>query len=175
MLCESSAVQRSLRWMIRHEFQTHAGLEDDLMQEALLHLLQVEQTNPGHNRRWCLRNCWFHLQHHLRSGHSVDSPKRAAMRLSWREWTDGNGQSVNESLPDGSEVAAVVACVHTRHVASAVGSLLRAQDRTVFAYLLQGYSVSEVARKLELSRKFVYGSRHRIAATAASLGLSPRR
>src|SRR5437899_3102343 len=53
------------------------ALRQDLLQEALIHLWLTETRRPGQTKSWYLQSTRFHLQHHLASGCSVDSTKRA--------------------------------------------------------------------------------------------------
>src|ERR1700746_1139026 len=53
------------------------ALQEDLVQESLVHLWKVQCDNPGRTKSWYLQNCRFHVQHWLAAGRSLDSPKRA--------------------------------------------------------------------------------------------------
>src|SRR5678816_4070505 len=56
----------------------NTALREDLMQDALLHLWQVQLQKPHRTRSWYLQSCRFQLGHRLAAGRSVDSLKRSA-------------------------------------------------------------------------------------------------
>src|SRR5262245_33465190 len=56
-------------------------LREDLMQEALLHLWQVQEQQPGHSETWYFQGCRYHLQHLRVAGRSVDSHKRSSAKM----------------------------------------------------------------------------------------------
>src|SRR5690348_11215479 len=58
-------------------FTTNPVLQEDLMQESLVHLWRIECDKPGRTRSWYLQSCQFHVRHWLAAGRSLDSPKRA--------------------------------------------------------------------------------------------------
>src|SRR5205809_7182293 len=61
---------------------THcSALQDDLLQEALIHLWLMETRRPGQTHSWYLQSCKYHLLHYLASGCSVDSAKREGRSL----------------------------------------------------------------------------------------------
>src|SRR5215831_16627795 len=60
---------------------SNPALREDLMQEALIHLWQVQEQTPGQTKNWYVQNCRFHLLHYLALGRSVDSPKRRASQV----------------------------------------------------------------------------------------------
>lgn len=60
---------------------SNPALREDLMQEALIHLWQVQEQNPGQTKNWYLQNCRYRLLHYLALGRSVDSPKRRASQV----------------------------------------------------------------------------------------------
>ncbi len=49
---------------------SNPALRDDLMQEALVHLWQVQEQHPGQTKNWYLQNCRFHMLHFLALGRS---------------------------------------------------------------------------------------------------------
>ncbi len=50
---------------------TDTDLQEDLLQEALLHLWQKELERPGQTLSWYLQSCHFHLLDLLKTGRSV--------------------------------------------------------------------------------------------------------
>src|SRR6266446_3938556 len=76
MLVEEAQARELLRQIVAG-FTQDPHLQQDLMQECLLHLWQLEGKRPGRTRSWYLQGCRFHLQHCLVSGRSLDSLKRS--------------------------------------------------------------------------------------------------
>ena len=72
-------VERLSKIVIR--MTSNPALREDLMQEALIHLWQIQEQRPGQAESWYLQNCRYHLQHYLASGRSVDSPKRSSSQV----------------------------------------------------------------------------------------------
>src|SRR6266446_3111635 len=77
MLVEDAPMLELLRQIVAR-FTRYAELQQDLMQECLLHLWKLERSRPGRTRSWYLQGCRFHLQHYLVSGRSLDSLKRTS-------------------------------------------------------------------------------------------------
>src|SRR5258707_3696878 len=75
-LLDDSFLQESLRRIISR-VSANAALQEDLIQESLIHLRSVERYKPGRTKSWYLQSCRFHVQHWLAAGRSLDSPKRA--------------------------------------------------------------------------------------------------
>src|SRR5215471_16603655 len=65
----------------------HEALQDDLLQEALIHLWMIETRRPYQTKSWYLQSCKFHLLHYLGAGRSVDSAKRRNGQLAETELT----------------------------------------------------------------------------------------
>src|ERR671923_2150384 len=76
MLIEDAGVRETLR-KIASRMTADPVLEEDMIQECLIHLWRLERERPGHTCSWYLQNCRFHLLHRLASGRSIDSPKRS--------------------------------------------------------------------------------------------------
>src|SRR5260370_15945719 len=76
MLVEGAQTRELLRKIVAG-FTQDPHLQQDLMQECLLHLWKLERSRPGRTRSWYLQGCRFHLQHYLALGRSLDSLKRA--------------------------------------------------------------------------------------------------
>src|SRR5689334_11740759 len=75
-LLDDVLLHESLRHIVAG-FSGNPALQEDLIQESLVHLWKVEREKPGQSKSWYLQSCRFHLQHWLASGRSLDSPKRA--------------------------------------------------------------------------------------------------
>src|SRR5580765_2615207 len=106
MLFEDAQMVRLLRQIVAR-FTRYPELQQDLMQESLLHLWKLERSRPGRTRSWYLQGCRFHLQHYLISGRSLDSLKRAS--AGYRISIDGNDEepALHEHHTNGEVFEAV--------------------------------------------------------------------
>jgi DNA-directed RNA polymerase specialized sigma24 family protein len=146
------------------------SLQEDLMQEALVHLWWKQLVCPGHRPSWYLKSCHFHLLDYLRNGRSVDSVKRSYLAC---ELSGDNGE---DDCPCNHPIAEEVA----RSRASALDILavlkrrLNRTERKVLDLIAEGWGVSEVAAKLRVSHQAVSKCWRKIAALARRLGIFPR-
>ena len=135
------------------------ALQDDLMQEAKLHLWLTGHRCPGQTLSWYLQSCRFHLQHYLNSGRSIDSTRR------WRD------QSQLDESPDNDEISnapedsgnSVVTCVSAREIIALLKRHLSLQEQAVLDCLADGLGPREIGRQLELSHTMVIRHREKIA------------
>src|SRR5262245_13209161 len=74
-LIQSEKVHAALRKIVC-SITGNASYQEDLYQEALIHLWKMEGNKPGRTQSWYIQSCWFHLRHCMAAGRSVDSPKR---------------------------------------------------------------------------------------------------
>lgn len=151
------------------QFRAHPMLDEDLMQEALIHWWQIQERHPGQTRSWYLQNCRFHLQHHLASGRSVDSLKRRNLQVHDSSEGDDEGNSwENLAGPDS-----VMADVSARDMLFALVKWLSDRERMILHFLVEGMGVREIARQLDVSHPTVIKSRRKIAGLAKALSISP--
>src|SRR5205814_2175091 len=104
-LVEDTRVRQSLEKIVAN-LTADRALQDDLLQESLLHIWRMENHNPGHTRSWYLQSCRYHLLHWLSSGRSLDSFKRCKgdLRVSLDVLDDGlpfDGYHTNGELLAG--------------------------------------------------------------------------
>src|SRR5437867_10524226 len=76
MLIDQKETHEVLRQIV-FKVTANRALDEDLLQEALIHLWLREQQCPGQTASWYLQSCRFFLQNHLRNGRSVDSNKHS--------------------------------------------------------------------------------------------------
>ena len=105
MLVEDPRVCEKLRRIVT-TLTADRALQDDLMQESLIHMWRTENENPGHTQSWYLQNCRYHLRRWLSSGRSLDSFKRCKgdLRVSLDVLDDGlpfDGYHTNGELIAG--------------------------------------------------------------------------
>jgi len=118
------------------QIQSHSTLDEDLMQEALIHLWQIQEQHAAQTKSWYLQNCRIHLQHHLMSGRSVDSLKRRNFQVHVGSESDAHDSfGDNLSGPDTivAEVSAGDLLFALRHHPTAV--LLANRDGVLLVWL----------------------------------------
>ncbi len=145
------------------------ALQEDLTQEAIIHLWLREKEHPGQTLSWYFQSCHFFLQNFLRSGRSVDSTKRHQSLCPLAEASERADTSDDESASGGS----VRALVSARDSADVLVRWLTPPERNVLSLLEQGYSVREIGAKLDISHTSVIRYRRKIAALASKLGIDP--
>src|SRR5712672_407973 len=137
MLVEDAQMLASLRQIIAR-FTRCPQLQQDLMQECLLHLWKLEEKKPGHTRSWYLQGCRFHLQHCLVSGRSLDSLKRAS--------TD-NRIALHGHRTNGE----VFEAVSFADVVSTLKREITPRERQVLSGLANGMVLQEIASEFGIS------------------------
>ena len=165
-LNDDLCVQESLRRIIAG-VSRNAMLQEDLMQEVLVHLWKVERTNPGRTKSWYLQSCQFHVRHWLAAGRSLDSPKRA--QLDKRIALDGSDSDAG--LPEYHTHGEELEAVSFRDLVSSLAKHLKPREQIVLCGLAEDLSVNEIASRFGISRPTVYKDRRKIAALTTRLGL----
>jgi len=166
-LVEEPFLQESLRGIIAG-VSGNAVLQEDLMQEGLVHLWKVELYKPGQTKSWYLQSCRFHVQNWLAAGRSLDSPKRA--RPDKRIVLDESDSEA--ALPEYHTNGEVFEAVSFRDVVSTLAKHLKPREQIVLCGLAEGSSVSEIASRFGISRPTVLKDRRKIAALTIKLGIS---
>jgi RNA polymerase sigma factor (sigma-70 family) len=168
VLADDPAFRSRLQAMIRREFRPDPELEQDLMQEALLHLCRLENRGAQGTRGWHVESCRFHLLHYLDAGRSLDSPKRAARRISIHAFPadDQYARFWDDFLDPTDSLSELIA----RDMLSALRQRLGPRDWLVLNGLYGGLSLSEIAQALSVSVCAVSKRRDRIADQARRLG-----
>ena len=147
----------------------HPSWNDDLMQEALVHLWRVEQARPHQRPSWYLQSCQFHLLHYMQSGRSVDSWKRRAALVS--SSLGDEDQEPGQPVADHSATSATSA-VHAHEILELLDGELTASQKKVLNFLAEGLSCREIGSRLGVSHNAVIKQRRRIARAAVALGLA---
>jgi len=143
------------------------GLDEDLMQEAMVHLWRVEQNHPGQLTSWYLQSCRFHLLDYLRGGRSVDALKRGHLKCDLDEHVELPSMRTAPGKPDDSVLSPVCA----REIFQQLFNRLRPLDRTILVRLAEGFGAREIAKKLNVTHQAVSKRRAHIASLATRLGL----
>src|SRR5437870_4095845 len=108
MLYENPRIIASLERTAR-KLVKNIEWQEDLVQEARLHLWWLESKPPGQAQAWYLIACSHHMRHCLQRGHSIDSYKRhyaqalppehgqASDSPDWSAWEEQNFGADNGS------------------------------------------------------------------------------
>jgi RNA polymerase sigma factor (sigma-70 family) len=145
------------------------ALQEDLTQEAFIHLWRREQQRPGQPQVWYFQSCRFFLQNYLRNGRSVHSNRHHQLLCSPAVADEWAGASADEPLAGDS----VPALVSAREIISLLAISLTPRERELLRCLAEGFGVREIAARLNLSHTSVIRCRRRIAALALKLGIEP--
>jgi DNA-directed RNA polymerase specialized sigma24 family protein len=140
---------------------------EDLIQEALIHLWLIEEQNPGQQVSWYLRSCRFHVWKFIRTGKSIDSPKRSNGRVEATDDDDFDGLverrlgKIGMDMFDGVSVTEII---------EKLSAKLSERDLAILNGLAEGLGAREIARRLHVSHPAVVKRRQKIANLARSLG-----
>jgi len=168
-LIEDVPLRESLRHIVAG-FSGNPSLQEDLIQESLVHLWKVEREKPGQTKSWYLQSCRFHVQHWLAAGRSLDSPKRARAD----KWIVLDESDSEATLPEYHTNGEVFEVVSFRDVVSTLARHLKPREQIVLCALAEGFSVGEIASRFGISRPTVLKDRRTITALTVKLGISQK-
>src|SRR5712672_385627 len=140
MLVEDAQMLALLRQIVAR-FTRYPELQQDLMQECLLHLWKLEGEKPGRTRSWYLQGCRFHLQHCLVSGRSLDSLKRANAVI----LIDVDGGDEETALHGHHTNGEVFEAVSFADLVSTLRYQIKPRERQVLSGLADGMMLREIA------------------------------
>lgn len=135
------------------------------MQEALVHLWQTEEQNPGKSEAWYLQSCRFHLQNHQRRGRSVDSTKHR-----WDQLEVGIEPAESAELNEDPWGQLMIS-----DFVAELSQWLTPPEKEILLCLLEGLSARETARRLNVSHTLINRHRSQISAMASKLGMAASR
>ena len=166
MVFEQRRTHGILRGVVRRLTQERT-LQEDLIQEAIIHLWLRETERPGQSQSWYIQSCRFYLQNLLRKGRSVDSGKhRPTPTLH-----DGSGEEEEQEEVNGGIHDTLFALVCARDLVSVLSKWLSPVEKQVLNLGVDGLSLREIAVRLGLSHTTVNKYRRNIARLASRLGL----
>jgi RNA polymerase sigma factor (sigma-70 family) len=168
MLIEDVAILEQLGRIVMR-LTGNSTLREDLMQEALIHLWQVQEQNPGQTKNWYLQNCRFHLLHYLALGRSVDSPKRRASQVHPADQNDDHSDWLDHF--EGTNT--VLQDVSARDILASLSRCLSAREMSILQWLSDGLGTREIAKRLGISHPMVIKHRRKIATLARKLAIEP--
>jgi DNA-directed RNA polymerase specialized sigma24 family protein len=168
-LIDDAPLCASLRHIVAG-FTGNPVVQQDLMQESLIHLWRIECDRPGQTRSWYLQSCQFHVRHCLAAGRSMDSPKRA--QEGKRITIDEHGSEA--VLPEHHTNGELFEAVSFQDIFSTLAKHLKPREQAVLCGLAQDLAMGEIAAKFGISYPTVLKYRRKIAALTIRLGISQR-
>jgi len=164
MLINDASFREEVRRIV-NGFTKNAALQEDLVQEAMVHAWRVETEKPDRTRSWYLQSCRFHLQHWLALGRSVDSLKRV---------TVDNCMLIDEAeLNDYHTNGECFESVSFFDLVLTISGHLRPGEKRVLEGLANGMRLREISRKVGLSYPTALKYRRRIAEVVNRLEQLP--
>lgn len=135
-------------------------LRKDLLQEMLIHLIDVELKQPGRTVSWYIKSCEYRARNYLKLGRSVDSHKRAGDLVPLGLCGDEHSTHVFPEAVDPNDGTAELAA---REILDLVQPQLTSIQQEILELLMKGLGVREVARELGVSHPAVIKHRRKIA------------
>ena len=164
MIFEQRNTRGLLRGVVRR-LTTERALEEDLIQEAIIHLWLREKEHPGQRQSWYIQSCRLHLQNFLRKGRSVDGGKRR----------HAAGLPIDPATQDDLETRvddALLSLVCARDLVAELGKWLTPVEKEILSLAHDGLSLREIGERLNLSHTSVLRHRRSIALLTRWLGLA---
>jgi len=137
-------------------------LRKDLLQEMLIHLVDVEVKQPGRTVSWYIKSCEYRARNYLKHGRSVDSLKRAGDLVPLGLCSDeaAGHMFFQTDAVDPTDGHAELAA---REIVELVMPRLSSIQQEILYLLMKGLGVREVARELGVSHPAVIKHRRKIA------------
>ncbi len=148
---------------------TEVDLYDDLMQEAVVHLVKIHEKRPGQTVSWYLKSCKYYLLNYLDSGRSIDAYRRRGLKTQLDDESEDTCPQAEVLARNGhirSEACA-------RELFARLYERLNPMGRALLILLADGSGVREAARELGVSHPTAIERRRQIAAIATRLGFRP--
>ena len=161
MIFEQRNTRGVLRGVVRR-LTTERVLEEDLIQEAIIHLWLREKECPGQTPSWYIQSCRLHLQNLLRKGRSVDGGKRRHT----------NGSPVEMEVQEDLETSVddtLLSLVCARDLVAELGKWLTPAEKQILSLAHDGLSLREIGQRLNLSHTSILRHRRHIAALTRRL------
>jgi len=166
VLCQDKGIIQLLR-QICARFSADPDLQEDLLQECLIHLWRMEHAKPNQTRSWYLQSCRFHIQHWLAAGRSLDNPRRSnsERRISIHD------DAEHPALEDYNTNGELFETVCFQDAVSTLAGRVGQRQRKVLNGLAEGQTLSEIASQTNLSYPTVLKYRRIIADLSTKLGI----
>ena len=161
MFCEKKDIQKKLRAIAASTAGSRADAKD-LYQELMIHMWRIERQHPGNTESWYLKNCSFFGRDLLRKGKSIDSKKRAGVTRCSFDQRNEDGQVMVEPVEPGDFRSELI----LKETLRQLGQKLTTVQNRILSHMLDGYTVSEIARMFGKSHQYIAKERKKLARTA---------
>jgi RNA polymerase sigma factor (sigma-70 family) len=163
VIFEQQRTRGMLRGLVRR-LTSERALEEDLIQEAIIHLWLRERDHPGQSQSWYIQSCRLYLQNYLRKGRSVDrgNHRRAASSL-----TEDAAEEEVELRVDET----VLSLICARDLVAELSKWLTPVEKQILSLSHDGLSVREIGERLSLSHTSIIRHRRNVAALTDRLSL----
>jgi len=165
MYVDDPSILKSLKRLVTRLTWNHS-LQQDLLQEALIHLWLIETRRSGQTASWFLQSCRFHLQHYLSSGRSVDSSKRRRGQVEAKNPFEAEE---TEDIQIYKSEDSVLSEVSARDIVGLLSHHLSNDEKAVLNCLTEGLGPREIGRKLKMSHTMAVRHRSKIAEVLTRL------
>ena len=161
MIFEQRSTRGLLRGMVRR-LTAEPAQEEDLIQEAIIHLWLRETEKPGQTQSWYIQSCRLHLQNVLRRGRSVDGRRR---RQIGDPPIEIEPQEDLEARVDNTLFSFICA----RDLVAELSKWLTPTEKQILSLSHEGLSLREIGGRLDLSHTSIRRHQRSIAALASRL------
>jgi len=147
---------------IAYNVESDATLRQDLIQEGLIQVWKKEQSHPGQTRSWYLQASKYRMLNLSQRGRSIDSMKRRGQAIGF---LGGDGEELL-GYEDGFEI------IKANDILSTLLAKLTQKDVEILQRLVEGQSVREISRQLQVTHPTILKHRQRIISIARNLELA---
>jgi len=132
--------------------------EDDLLQEGRLHLWENREKLRNKSISYILRGCYFRFIDYFRRGRSINDKSRdgvVVISLYWVRKKEGDEEQ--EFLPSNipSEEDNPIEILIAKDLKEHIKRHLNVRLKETYELLLEGYTLGEIAKKLNLTHEAV--------------------
>jgi len=139
---------------IAHNITDNKADQDDLLQEGWLYLWKNREKLENKTISYILTGCYFQFIDYLKQGRSIDSKVRENVTVISLYYVNDEGQALLvSSIPSRVEDAkdALIA----KDLEEQIRKRLNAKLKETYDLLLEGYTLGETAKKLDLTHEAV--------------------
>jgi len=128
--------------------------QDDLLQEGWLYLWKNRGKLENKTISYVLRGCYFRFIDYLKQGSSIDSKSRENVTVISLYYISDEGQTpLVSSIPSGAEDAKDV--LIAKDLEEQIRKRLNAKLKGTYDLLLEGHTLGEIAKRLDLTHEAV--------------------
>ncbi len=128
--------------------------QDDLLQEGWLYLWKNREKLENKTISYVLRGCYFRFIDYLRQGISIDSKSRKSVTVISLHWTSDEGEAPLVSIIP-SRVENVKDVLIAKDLEEQIRKRLNAKIKETYDLLLEGYTLGEIAKRLNLTHEAI--------------------